>query len=320
MIVVVSNRKVNHRADDHEVFGDEPNTKGHQELRVAVAELKESDQRWCVDLRSENDRSLKAGKPPSRQLFEEILSRIRDGSLASHWVIFVHGFNQSFRDNLDQCREIERIYGVNVLAFSWPSNQGGFITNEYQKARAAAQGATPAFDRIMEKLQLYLADRPFDADCSLRLNLMAYSMGNYVLENFVRAPVFSGETGLFDNVVLTQADVDLEGHAEWVEKITNVRRVYVTINEDDSVLRWSECANPPRLGNTARGLAADNAVYFDFTGGRDIGSAHGIFYETAERNKVVRQIFQRALTGKRAEVVKGIERNPNTGAFELVDK
>ena len=125
-------------------------------------------------------------------------------------------------------------------------------------------------------------------------------MGNYVLENFVRAPVFSDEIGLFENVVLTQADVDLEGHAEWVEKITNVRRIYVTINEDDDVLRKSEYVNPPRLGNNARGLAAGNAIYFDFTDGRDVGSTHGIFYKTAKRNKVVYQIFQRALTGRRA--------------------
>ena len=320
MIVVVSNRKANSRANDHEVFGDKPNTKGDLELRVAVAEFDEPGDRWRVKLLREKSRDLDAGNPPSRQLFKRILRKVKKGSLSPNWVIFVHGFNQSFLDNLTKCREIQRIYGVNVLVFSWPSNQGGFITNEYKKARAAARGATNAFDHMMEKLQRYLGDLPFDATCRLRLSLMAYSMGNYVLENFVRASVFEGETGLFDNVVLTQADVDLEGHAEWVEKITNVRRVYVTINEDDSVLRWSECANPPRLGNTARGLTAGNAVYLDFTDGRNVGSTHGIFYKTAKRNKVVRQIFQRALTGKRAEASAGIERNPSTGAFDLVKK
>lgn len=320
MIIVVSNRNVNGRVNDHTVFGDEANAKGLQELRIAVAKFDKSANHWRVKLLRENNRDLNAGNPPSRGLFKRILGKVKKGSLAPNWVMFVHGFDQSFLDNLTKCREIERIYGVNVLAFSWPSNQGGFITDEYKKARAAARGSTNAFDRMMEKLQLYLGDLPFDATCRLRLNLMTYSMGTYVLENFVRAPVFSGETNLFDNVVLTQADVDLEGHAEWVEKITNVRRVYVTINEDDSVLRWSECANAPRLGNTARGLAAGNAVYFDFTDGRNVGSTHGIFYETAKRNKVVRQIFQRALTGRRAEGAAGIERNPSTGAFGLVAK
>jgi esterase/lipase superfamily enzyme len=317
MIVVVSNRNVNpDPKKPHETFGDKPNSKGLDELRVATARYKNG---WKVDLLPEKRKDVESGNPPSRQLFQQIYRDICAGKLKGDWVLFVHGFNQTFRDNLTKCRAIEKIYGVNVLAFSWPSNQGGFKTKEYEKARSAARGSTNAFDRMLEKLGYYLLRRPHAADCTVRLSLMAYSMGNFVVENFVRAPVFSDETKIFDNVILTQADVDVATHAEWCGKMTLGKRIYVTINENDSVLKWSDVVNPPRLGNTARHLAAANTIYFDFTDGKNVGSTHGIFYKTARKNPTVKEIFSKALYGKRAERVTGIVFNEESNAFELSD-
>jgi esterase/lipase superfamily enzyme len=248
------------------------------------------------------------------------LKKINKGELKQDWVLFVHGFNQSFPDNLEKCKQIEKLYGVNVLAFSWPSNQGGLKLIEYKKARGASRGCTNAFDRMIEKLTEYLSLRDFTSKCEIRMSLMAYSLGNYVFENFVRSPIFSNETKIFDNIILTQADVDVETHAEWVGNLKYAKRVYVTINEDDRVLKWSDVPNPPRLGNTTKLLNAKNAVYFDFTNGKFVGSTHGLFYKTAKKNKVVKEIFQHALTGRRAERTIGIQYNTSTNAYELAEK
>ena len=322
MIVVATNRNLNPAATDHTVFGDMPNEKGLDELRIATAEFKGTgkNKRWNVEVLPEKSADVSAGNPPSRELFARILQDIVDGKLSGDWVLLVHGFNQSFEKNLVKCRHIETIYGVNVLAFSWPSNQGGFKPDEYKKARAAARGSTNAFDRLLEKLGEYLAVRPFAADCQIRVSLMAYSLGSFLFENFVRPPVFSSETKIFDNIVLTQADVDVDRHAEWVNRLVYGRRVYVTINEDDSVLRWSDKVNPPRLGNTARNLGAHGAVYFDFTNGEGVGSTHGLFYKTAKKNVVVKSIFKQALTGRRAEDVPGIIYNEDSNAYELLEQ
>ena len=320
MIVVVSNREVKERAKDHNVFGDKPNKKGLDELRLATAEFDADTKDWKVDLLPEKTSDLQEGNPPSRQLFEKILKDIYEGKLNGDWVLFVHGFNQSFLDNLTKCKSIEELYGVNVLAFSWPSNQGGLKPNEYKKARAAAKGCSNAFDRMLEKLGFYLANRPFKSDCVIRVSLLAYSMGNYVVQKFVEDPVFCDETKIFDNIILTQADVDVEKHASWVAMMDYGKRVYVTINEDDSVLKWSDVVNPPRLGNTVRWLDARGVVYFNFTDGKSVGRTHGIFYKTAKKNDVIRQIFHNAITGKRAEKVEGIRFDEPTNTYELVEK
>ena len=78
--------------------------------------------------------------------------------------------------------------------------------------------------------------------------------------------------------------------------------------------------NPPKLGNTAEYLTAENAVYFDFTDGKYVETTHGVFYKTVKKNQVMKQIFQRALTGKRAERVRGITLNTSSNAYELDEK
>jgi hypothetical protein len=297
-----------------------PTRRDSDELRVAAVQYDQAARRWRVDVLPQIRAKVEAGDPPTRELFRRILKDVRKGRLGGDWVLFVHGFNQSFLESLNQCRTIEALYGVNVLAFSWPSNQGGFISNEYKKARAAARGCTNTFDRMLEKLGAYLAERAFYRDCKIHISLMAYSLGNYVVENYVRAPVFCDETKIFNNVILTQPDVDVDPHTEWVEMLDHCKQVYVTIHEDDSVLKWSDLTNPDRLGNTVKNLRGQGVVYFDFTDGRWVGSTHGVFYKTARKNKVVYEIFRRALTGRRAERTPAIVYNERHNTYELRDK
>ena len=128
MIIIVSNRNVETvdpdsneiEVGDENIFGDDFNTQGGpNELRVASA-VCENDN-WKVSLLpdTKDDNS----PPASETLFQKTLSEMRDKKISKSWVVFIHGFNQSFEKNLKKCKEIED-YGVNVQAFSWPSNPG----------------------------------------------------------------------------------------------------------------------------------------------------------------------------------------------------
>lgn len=316
MITLVTNRNIQDEHFDngignHQAFGEKPNVKGANEVRIATAEKRDGE--WRVKLIAEPPQ-LDPDNLPSRVQFDEIRTRLTQSE--RNCVFFVHGFNKPFDDSLEQALEIERLYDVEVILFSWPSNPGGFKTKEYRHAKRIAHASMGALDATLEKLGGYL-QQPFNRDaleaCGVKFSFMTYSLGNLMFQNYVRNAAYEGETNMFDNVVLCQADVDSEGHAEWVQKIAAGKRVYITINENDFVLKWSDANfQKDRLGRTVRDLNASNASYFDFTDGPNVGRTHGIFYK--KTNDVVRAFFNTVLNGGRGDHVEGLTYDPRTNA------
>jgi esterase/lipase superfamily enzyme len=191
---------------------------------------------------------------PSQQHFLKIREKLTTDK--KNCVFFVHGFNQSFEKNLEKSLALEKEHGVEVIAFSWPSNPGGFKTKEYRHAKRTARASMGAFDSTLEKLSDYLKD-PFSKEalkaCNVKFSMLSYSLGNYLLQNYIIDSAYENETAIFDNIVLCQADVDNKGHASWVDKIETGKRVYITINENDWVLKWSDANfQNDRLGRTAK--------------------------------------------------------------------
>ena len=310
-ILIVTNRNVNQGSTDDTLFGDGFNRKGPGELRFAWAEHDGNGGNWKLKLIPET--GMTPANLPSRKVFEQF----RDSLIASgrDCTMFVHGFNQTLKKNLRKCWELEHTYGVDVVAFSWPSNPGGFKPREYRKAQAAARISVMALDRAFEKLGQYVHD-DLIADCRVSFNLIIHSLGNYLFESFVRDPVFAGQTRIFDNLILHEADVNHRDHYGWVNALQYSKRVLVTINENDKVLDWSDTINPDRLGNTARDLTASRSVYVDFTDAKDVGQHHRLFWK-ARRNPHVKGFFDRALHGRRAELGTGLTFNPQKNAYEV---
>lgn len=315
MIVVISNRQVNPGAIDESLFGEGPNASGLDELRLAKAAF-DDDSGWRLELLPEAN--LETGSLPSRQLFAEIMAGIRSGTYRKHWVLYIHGFNQTFRESLDTSHDISRTYDVDVIAFSWPSNPGGFVTDEYRRARQAARASANALDRTLDKLGSYLSARPLDdiQNCPVSINLLVHSMGNFLVENFVRGPIFLQEQRIFDNMIFHQADVDNQFHSLWIDRLLYGHRTYVTINEDDLILKASDFINPGRLGNTLRGLDSRQAIYLDFTEGTHVEGAHNLFLGVKD-NRSVRAFFQRVFWGDRAEGVDGFRFDQRLNVFRL---
>ena len=127
------------------------------------------------------------------------------------------------------------------------------------------------------------------------------------------------DLSIFDNIILHAADVDARDHAAWVDLLDDAKRVYVTINEMDSVLKVSTVVNGRRLGNTAYHLDADLPVYVDFSLGEDVGTEHRLFRRRV-KNPVIKKFFRRAFNGKRAETIDGLVLNHGIGAYQLEDR
>ena len=312
-LLIITNRKIiDSAATDETLFGDQVNDKGACELRLAWAE-KGAHGKWKLKLIPEPTQ-MKLDDVPSQAAFQEYNQLLR--AKKKDCVFYIHGFNKTFEESLSQSHRIHKRYGVGVVTFSWPSNPGGWITDEYREAKAIALNSIVALDRAFEKLGTYMCQES-DEFCEISFNLLVHSLGNYMFEKFIRAPIFSRETRMFDNIVLNAADVNLESHEQWTDTLKYARRVYTTINEGDKILNLSEWVNPDRLGNTARNLISDRVDYFDLSDGKNVDGKHQHFEVTAAVNTVVETFFRNVLHGRQGLPLSGTSFDREKNAFIL---
>lgn len=311
-MLVVTNRRLNNpSANNEKLFGENPHINGPAEVRLAWAE--KQGKKWKLSLIKEPD-PIEVESLPSKNIFLEFKKTLKSND--QNCAFYVHGYNKDFDETLSQGWEMQRRYGVGVVLFSWASNPGGIPPFDYPKARAIAGASSPALDMTLEKLGRYMCDE-VDSDCEISLNLIVHSLGAYLFQRFVEKPLFAGETRIFDNLILHQADVDSIGHESWVDKLRFARRIYITVNERDKILDISDIANPDRLGNTASNFNSQRAKYFDFTEAKKIRKAHQLFGKPAEKNIVVKRFFSQILNGESAEELNGIHFNSGKNAFEV---
>ena len=317
-MLVVTNRAVNAGKTDETAFGEKPNVKGPNELRFAHAT--KSGGKWKVEVVPE-PKKLDRDNLPSKREFLKLLATCR--KTGRHALFFIHGYNKTFLESLEQGWLLQSRYKVELVLFSWPANPGGLIPKEYREARRIAQASFGALDAALAKFSTYMRPENFTEDfdrdellaCDETVNLLAYSMGGYLLQNYITSNAYEAETRAFANIILCQTDVDNPDHEDWVEKTVTGQRVYVTINENDKVLAYSNAVNPPRLGNTLRDLEADNATYVDFTEAAGVGTNHQLWGEVASKNVI--GFFAAAFTGRRAEDVPGLRFDPRLNAFRM---
>lgn len=197
----------------------------------------------------------------SRQVFSDIKASMKLGQTDS--LIFIHGFNVAFAESLQSAAKVSKFYGelsgnryaLNIFVFSWPSN--GKIT-DYVNDRHDAEASGYAFARGLMKLSEFLRDPAEKNTCGRKINLLAHSMGNYVLRNALQqARKLSNAKPLnrmFDEIILAAADEDSDAF-EYDYKLaclTEVsQRTTVYFNNNDLALRVSDHlkGNPDRLGH-----------------------------------------------------------------------
>jgi esterase/lipase superfamily enzyme len=252
-----------------------------------------------------------------------------------HVLFFVHGYNNDVAAVLERAGSLERRFPVEVVAFTWPANGGGARgALSYLSDKRDARASAGALERTIVKMQDYLrslteaerstcwaqAERKHPANvemrdalyarlmerrCPFTVNMMAHSMGNYVLKQAVKSSLSEATRLLFDNIALVAADTNLEGHAAWVDRLHCRGRIYVCINERDGALAASRMKSGEeqlaRLGHSLYGLDSRSATYVDFTDASYVATSHAYFEGNAtDRNEDVKRFFSAAFSGERA--------------------
>lgn len=196
----------------------------------------------------------------STALFREIRQDMKARSRDS--IILIHGFNVTFKDAVESAATLKtrleqlsnQQYQPNIFVFSWPSNGKLF---EYKDDRHDAQASGYAFARGLEKLTRFLRDASEGEPCQQRVNLIAHSMGNYVLRHALQeTQKISGTRTLprlFDNLILTAADEDNDAfeHEYKLARLPEIgKQITVYFNTEDQALMVSDITkgNPDRLG------------------------------------------------------------------------
>lgn len=200
----------------------------------------------------------------SKTLLEDLRNTMRTQSRDS--LIFIHGFNVTFTDAIESAAKLGRTYSrlssqtqkydPNIFVFSWPSN-GKFL--EYHNDLHDAEESGYAFARGLSKLTAFLSTICQEQACHQKINLIAHSMGAYVLRHTVQQTqkinrVAGSLPRLFDNIILAAADEDSDAfeHDHKLAKLPDLcQRVTVYFNTEDKALKISDTTkgNPDRLGH-----------------------------------------------------------------------
>ena len=185
-------------------------------------------------------------KQGSEALFEQLRATMRSQSLDS--LVFIHGFNVSFKEAVESAAEIgeryaklsRKSYQPNIFVFSWPSD--GKISR-YGNDRHDAEASGYAFARGLIKLSDFLRAPDREQACQQKINLIAHSMGNYVLRHALQQArkISDGASlpRLFDNIVLTAADEDNDAfeHDHKLARLSELgQRITVYFNNGDLAL------------------------------------------------------------------------------------
>jgi len=170
--------------------------------------------------------------------------------------------------------------------------------------------------------RLRFQSKALDSLCPVKVSLLLHSMGNYLFQYVMASESNqSSRALLFENIILASADVNNSDHAEWVNRIPFRRNIYVTINEDDFALDAARKKfgdeQKARLGHYRHSLNAGSAKYIDFTNVSDVGNAHTYFLDSPINNKSIREFFQAAFTGLRAEEKVGMRYDPAENIYQL---
>ena len=345
-----------------DAFGKNPNPEGPNELRLMRVTRKTNGDWSTQAIRDRLTRAqvkkleekFKLGIdtnkhwPGSLQVACELFRQARVQNRAI--LFFVHGYNNDVEDVIKAALQIEKLYDVIVVPFTWPANGGGKIsgTASYLSDKADARVSAGALNRAVGKIQqLHLMltearkellfaraqkkhpDNGQDAqshfvklvekDCAVTLNLLCHSMGNYVFKNTLKNGGNSTSKLVFDNICLVAADTNNKNHADWVGQLDVRKRVNIVINENDAALKVSRIKpgdeQLARLGHYTRQLNCPNAHYIDVTDAEHVGSEHTYFKGDATENESLKFIFGEMFNGRPVE--QHLEFKPDSNSYKL---
>lgn len=275
----------NHTADPAEPFGKSYNPDGPFCVRYGYADVTVKAKK-PHDPKSYGVRKVEvipdiveAGDPATGRKpvygSDIALPALRDRMRASKadLLIFIHGFNCSFAEALENAAQLRQVYStakrpLEAAVFSWPSD-GRTVAPDlspgssklrlaYFNDRTDAEASASAMARALKKLVDFVKDMSREENCGQRIHLVVHSMGNFALRHAIQAFGRDYKPGgmprLFDTIFLMAADEDNDAFEmahkfERLPELATAVHVYYAAN--DRVLQVSDAtkSNPDRLGN-----------------------------------------------------------------------
>jgi hypothetical protein len=183
-------------------------------------------------------------------------------------VVYAEGMGKIFTANVARAKLMASQYNVNVVMFDYASINNAYKPSKnFRFARQNARLSAAQYLGLLKELQQAKAAAAPWID-GVKLTTFYHSMGNIILKQMVEQHDISGlnSTPFIDNLVINAACVPQKHHAEWVEKISFAKQVYVHYNRADLQLKGAHLLMMKKqLGEKVKKKAqADNAVYVNF--------------------------------------------------------
>lgn len=338
---IVTNRKMSESVGGYEIFENTPNVKGSNELRLLKYEdnvftLLDNELGIQKKTRLKEEFNLDIYEDENHYASLDVASKIFTTARKNNQqiLVFTHGYNNDMKDTVTKALEIEDLYNVIVIVFSWPANGGGIVTGtaSYLSDKKDARSSAGALEQFFHKLHHYhilfteaevdklwiQAQNKYKNNatkakeeyvklqeklCKVSINLLCHSMGNYLLKYTTMSSDMPLSMPIFDNICLVAADVNNKEHKNWVEKIQVKNNLYVVINKSDAALAASRVkpgkGQLARLGHYRKSLNAQNATYIDVSNAENITGAHSYF--TGIDNDKLEAVFRKMFKGEDAE-------------------
>lgn len=241
-------------------------------------------------------------------------------------LFFIHGRGNEPNKSLNggtfvegnAVHKLEEQYGVKVVMFNWESE--AFLKDRTKPLSHMAEAAA-SLQKVLISIESYLKANP-----NKKISLLAQSMGSIVVQTNIEKYGWSFKKKIFSNVILTSPDANNVNHHKWLDKISNVEKVYVSINKDDDILEQSTDERPK--GVSALGLNpvkpyAAAATYLDLTKmGSKAGQATGVHEVFNKPNmkgqRNVCEIFQALLSSDVPNLSKSVTTTADKNYLKFV--
>ncbi len=198
---------------------------------------------------ADQDGFIKKGQKGFETALLQELVRLRDeeGVSTPKVGLFVHGYNTTFQESIDQIVDLEKSlkaeigYAPVIVGFSWPSS--GKVAN-YLSDREEVRDTVPAFTRFLLDINNLLTNN--ERECFSTTYCITHSMGNYLLRKGMEylSDALGSPMGrmMFAETLmiapdLASSDMELGGKGQYIMQFS--RRVHVYYSKFDRALKAS---------------------------------------------------------------------------------
>lgn len=247
-IFVISNRPYLPAAEDHEYFPNDIAAFRKVSYFIATCDGKEWRFTFVPD-------------------FNAGMKEIDDGR---NILLFIEGHGKSLPMALNRAFQVQARYDVALVVFDWPSKNRNF-----NQSLARVRRCGDNFFNLLLQIRDY---RSQFMSAQQHFSILAHSLGNYFLSNFVVCGDWQYLKDKFvDNVILNASAIRSKEHGVVLSKLEFSERLYITSNKNDFVLRGAHLLTSGKmLGNLAIKPLVPQAQYLNFTS--VVGREHSYYF------------------------------------------